>query len=68
MSRPAAFLITDAYPGTPCQGLRRSTGCQGLRRSTGHCPTPALYVIDVGGIVHPVCGGHLWAFKRELGL
>jgi len=59
MSRPAAFLITDAYPGTPCQGLRRSTG---------HCPTPALYVIDVGGIVHPVCGGHLWAFKRELGL
>ena len=38
MSRPAAFLITDAYPGTPCQGLRRSTG---------HCSTPALYVIHV---------------------
>jgi hypothetical protein len=59
MSRPAAFLATDAYPGTPCQGLRRSTG---------HCSTPALYVIHVGGIVYPVCGGHLWAFKRELGL
>ena len=59
MSRPAAFLITDAYPGTACQGLRRSTG---------HCPTPALYVIHVGGIVYPVCGEHLWAFNRELGL
>jgi hypothetical protein len=59
MNRPAAFLITDAYPGTRCEGLRRSTG---------HCPTPALYVIHVGGIVYPVCGGHLWAFKRELGL
>jgi hypothetical protein len=59
MSRPATFLIADAYPGTPCQGLRRSTG---------HCPTPALYVIHVGAIVYPVCGGHLWAFKRELGL
>jgi hypothetical protein len=58
MSRPAAFLIADAYPGTPCQGLRRSTG---------HCPTPALYVIHVSGIVYPVCGGHLWSFKRELG-
>jgi hypothetical protein len=59
MSRPATFLITDAYPSTPCQGLRRSTG---------HCPTPALYVVHVGAIVYAVCGGHLWAFKRELGL
>jgi hypothetical protein len=58
MSRPAV-LITDAYPGTPCQRLRRSTG---------RCPTPALYVIHVGGIMYPVCGGHLWEFKRELGL
>ena len=59
MSRPAAFLVADAYPGTPCQGLRRRTG---------HCSTPALYVIHVGGIVYPVCGGHLWSFKRELAL
>jgi hypothetical protein len=60
MSRPAALLITDAYPGTPCQGLRRSAG---------HCPTPALYVMHIGDdTLYPVCGRHLWAFKRDLGL
>jgi hypothetical protein len=59
MSRPAAFLIADAYPGTPCQGLRRSTG---------PCTTPALHVIHVGDIVYPVCGEHLLAFKQDVGL
>jgi hypothetical protein len=58
MNRPANLLITEAYPGMACKGLRRSAG---------HCSTPALYVIHVGGIVYPVCGDHLWTFTRDVG-
>ena len=57
MNRRPAFLVTDAYPGTACLGLRRSTG---------YCSTPALYVIHVGDIVYPVCGEHLRAFFRDV--
>jgi hypothetical protein len=56
---PVAFWITKAFPDTPCQELRRSTG---------PCTTPALYVIHVGDIVYPVCGEHLRAFKQDVGL
>ena len=58
MTRPANLVITEAYPGMACKGQRRSAG---------HCPTPALYVIHVGGIVYPVCGDHLWTFARDVG-
>jgi hypothetical protein len=55
MNQPAASLITDAYLGTRCQGLRRS------------CPTPALYVIHIGDdTAYPVCGEHLRALFREM--
>jgi hypothetical protein len=58
MNRPANLVITEAYPGMACKGLRRSAV---------HCPTPALYVIHVGGIVYSVCGDHLWTFTRDVG-
>jgi hypothetical protein len=55
VNQPAASLITDAYPGTRCEGLRR------------RCPTPALYAIHVGDdTVYPVCGEHLRALFREM--
>ena len=55
MTRPA-ILITDADPGTPCQGL--------LRHGTRYCPNPATYVIDVEDSMYAVCNEHLRAFRR----
>ena len=59
MSEPA-ILITDADPGTPCQGL--------LRHSTGYCPNPATYVIHVEDTMYVVCNEHLRAFRRDVRL
>jgi hypothetical protein len=57
VKRPANLVITEAYPGMACKGQWRSAG---------HCSTPALYLIHVGGIVYPVCGDHLWTFARDV--
>jgi hypothetical protein len=58
VKRPVNLVISEAYPGMACKGQRRSVG---------HCSTPALYVIHVGGIVYPVCGDHVWTFARDVG-
>ncbi len=52
-----AISVTDALPGTRCEGPRYSLPS---------CPDPARWVIHVGDHVYPVCDGHLAAFKRDI--
>lgn len=59
MTKPA-ILITDAYPGTECRGLRHSIG---------HCTDAAVWVIHIPAdppVLYPVCDEHLRAFRRDM--
>jgi hypothetical protein len=59
MTKPTIF-ITDAYPGTECQGLRHSIG---------HCTDAAVCVIHIPAdppVLYPVCDEHLRAFRRDM--